>query len=63
MLKKTTTVSKCSRVITEKNKMLVILFGFILKIWLQRRYPKRNELRISISTIITTSMVKVEQKH
>ena len=48
VLKKTTTVSKCSRVITEKNKMLVILFGFILKIWLQRRHPKRNEPRISI---------------
>ena len=32
------TQEQCSRDITEKNTMLVILFGFILKMWLQRRH-------------------------
>ena len=58
------TQEQCSRDITEKkNTMLVILFGFILKMWLQRRNYKKNELSKSILTIITTIMVKVVSKH
>ena len=32
------TQEQCSRDITKKNKMLVLLFGFVSKIWLQKRY-------------------------
>ena len=35
---KKATQEQCSRDITEKNKMLVLLFGFVSKIWLQRRH-------------------------
>ena len=38
------TREQCRRDITAKNTMLVMLFGLVLKIWLQRRHYKKNEL-------------------
>ena len=50
--------SVVERYITQRRKVYVsiLLFGLVLKLWLQRRHLKRNARSKSCTTIITTGI-------